>query len=555
MSKNKLNQYLLFLVVIILIAGTIGCSDSDSYTIGAYYYPWYGPGRRHWEDGYVDTPVLGEYDSSNPEVIIQHVQWASSYGIDFFAVSWWGPDSREDLVLQNVLSADVPESHFKFVIVYESAGRLNEAGGVISLDAPDNLRILERDVEYIRDTYFGSPHYLRINNRPVIILYLSRIFSGNVAEALRSVRDICREGGYDVFIIGDEVFWNTWQPFSKNKVALFDAVTAYNMHASVNDIAHNFNNKMLNEYSNWVLNLQETNTSFIPGVIPGFDDTKVRPEAHHPIIERSENLFIEQMEIALRFVDPNLNMILITSWNEWHEGTTIEPANEYGLNYLEVIKSVLSYYSDQQISSADDTSILDSEQILNGQWQRIDLYEYGFSLSIPPEWETMDINTGEFDDMLVELYENNPSINDTYSLEFVLANLTEGLKLLAFDLSPNSISSGVVTNMNLYIQDLPFEIPIGLYETVSTWQLEQLYGEDLEIYTSSWQVGGYEGIRLVYEEELYDMFGQLQVFVYDQYAFLDGQTEYIISFTSSDTNYYEVQTVFENIVDSIEFNK
>lgn len=47
---------------------------------------------------------------------------------------------------------------------------------------------------------------------------------------------------------------------------------------------------------------------------------------------------------ARKLIDPNVGLIFIASWNEWYEGTTIEPSKEYGSNYLEVTKEVLSGY-------------------------------------------------------------------------------------------------------------------------------------------------------------------------------------------------------------------
>jgi hypothetical protein len=44
-------------------------------------------------------PALGEYNDRDPAVISQHLGWSRDAGIDFWAASWWGPGSGEDVTL------------------------------------------------------------------------------------------------------------------------------------------------------------------------------------------------------------------------------------------------------------------------------------------------------------------------------------------------------------------------------------------------------------------------------------------------------------------------
>lgn len=67
------------------------------------YYPWYSVNPwRHWnEAGHrpPDTiaatmmPALGPYDSGDPAVIEQHARWMADSGVGAIALSWWGRDS------------------------------------------------------------------------------------------------------------------------------------------------------------------------------------------------------------------------------------------------------------------------------------------------------------------------------------------------------------------------------------------------------------------------------------------------------------------------------
>lgn len=317
-------------------------AGNDSILTGAYYYPWYGPSRNHWQDGYAEHPLLGEYTSSDKDVINQHIDWASGHGVDFFAMSWWGIGSREDQVIKEDFINSTLANEIQFAILYESAGLLPITDeGTINLDSPDTLQKLLDDFKFLQDTYFNNPHYLMIDGRPVIFIYLTRIFTGDVSGTLSALRGAMLSRGHDVYLVGDEVYWGNAQSLGVSHIQAFDAVTAYNMHTSVPDIADNFSQKVQNEFTNWKATADSLGVAFVPDALPGFDDSLVRPEANHPPIPRSVGLFESQLDIALSMLDPQIKMFMITSWNEWHEDTSIEPAQEYNLDYLEALQRKL----------------------------------------------------------------------------------------------------------------------------------------------------------------------------------------------------------------------
>ncbi len=123
-------------------------------------------------------------------------------------------------------------------------------------------------------------------------------------------------------------------------MAPFDGVTAYNMHTSISGIGDNFAGRVRARYALWAEAADQHGVAFVPNVIPGFDDTAVRPEAAHPIIPRSVELFSAQLSDALALASGPTRLVMITSWNEWHEDTSIEPGQEFGLEYLELLRDV-----------------------------------------------------------------------------------------------------------------------------------------------------------------------------------------------------------------------
>lgn len=315
---------------------TAPSAPSDSpLLIGAYYYPWYGSDGRHWREGYRGTPKLGEYDSTDAAVIDQHIAWATEYGLDFFAVSWWGRDGYEDLTARGSLLRALEDRPLRFAILYEAPGLLGLHDGKIEMDSRAIERLSE-DWAYLAVTYFNHPNYLTIDGRPVLFVYLTRAFKGSVDEALTRARAaVVSEIGQEPFLIGDEIYWHTPSP---RRILPYDGITAYNMHTSVAGIATGFEEKVRAQYELWARTAEREGVAFVPGVIPGFDDLAVRPEAAHPVIPRSPELFAAQLQDALRLASGRARVVMITSWNEWHEDTSIEPSEAFGFDYLRVLR-------------------------------------------------------------------------------------------------------------------------------------------------------------------------------------------------------------------------
>ena len=154
-----------------------------------------------------------------------------------------------------------------------------------------------------------------------------------VREAVRA------EIGEPAFIIGDEVYW---QSPTSLRIRPYDGVTAYNMHTSVPGIADGFAGKVAEQYAIWARKTSADGVAFIPDILPGFDDTGVRPEAEHPVIPRDEASFAAQLQDAINLAHGPLRLVMITSWNEWHEFTSIEPGETFGMTYLKIVKDAVA---------------------------------------------------------------------------------------------------------------------------------------------------------------------------------------------------------------------
>ncbi len=265
----------------------------------------------------------------------RHLAWSREFGIDAWICSWWGPDSWEDATLRrHVLPELERERSTDFCIFYEAQGLLGldpEKG--IEFDAANSERFISH-FRFLADHYFPHPSYQRIEGRPVVYLYLSRAFSGHFERALLRARAAVAAKGHELYLIGDEVYWGDPDP---ERLAHYDAVTSYNMHgplpfAGMEDW-RGFVEDCGEVYGRYRSAAATAGVGFIPGVLPAFDTSG----RHYPIPRAIRpgaggHSFLEAMlEMARSRLDPALRTIAVTSFNEWHEGTQVEPS-EHGDN-------------------------------------------------------------------------------------------------------------------------------------------------------------------------------------------------------------------------------
>jgi hypothetical protein len=110
-------------------------------------------------------------------------------------------------------------------MLYESPLRLGLTDNRIVFGAREQ-EILLSDFDYLAQTYFRNPAYYRVGGRPVVVLYVSRIFRGAYAEAIAALRERMQAmWGIELYLIGDEVDWDLGP--SRAWIRLYDAITGY----------------------------------------------------------------------------------------------------------------------------------------------------------------------------------------------------------------------------------------------------------------------------------------------------------------------------------------
>jgi glycoprotein endo-alpha-1,2-mannosidase len=308
-------------------------------TVGAYYYPWHGDDF-HRGDGYVRNnlkprhqPTLGEYNDALPTTVGQHLAWSRKANINLWLASWWGPGFREDVTISEVILKHVDLGDHQIALMYESLSRVRKGDGWTT-------QRVAPDMKYICQTYFENNNYYKIDGKPVLAMYLTRVLHNNgvlgrVTKIMRdTARDVCDT---EIYIIGDQVWGNA--PHPREDYPPFDyldAVTNYDLYGNTNHPPYATQgtvDRYYTEQGRWRDRAKANNANYIPAVSPGYNDRGVRLEADHMglsrrLTEDSEpgTLFAAQLQQAPYLVDSGAgNLLLVNSFNEWHEDSQIEP--------------------------------------------------------------------------------------------------------------------------------------------------------------------------------------------------------------------------------------
>ena len=316
-------------------------ANSD-YLVGTYYYPWYG-NNFHNGEGYLrqdlipqQEPALGEYNDSDADVIAQHMQWFRQANIGLLVTSWWGPNRGEDNTTKNVIMEHQDIGNLKIALHYETTGRINDDG---------DMSVPRDDIKYMCENYFDHPNYYKIDGRPVLAVYVTRVLhrEGILEEALLTMRSEASKCGHNIYLIGDQVFGSAPDPEDElTPFWYFDAVTNYDVYGSTGRPGGYAGKEAVDGYyseqKEWRDQALKVDTHFIPAVTPGYNNRGAQLQLDRPPLSRrltqvSEegSLFWYQLKQALELASPQVDsMILVNSFNEWHEDTQIEPVVSSG---------------------------------------------------------------------------------------------------------------------------------------------------------------------------------------------------------------------------------
>jgi glycosyl hydrolase family 99/calcineurin-like phosphoesterase family protein len=246
----------------------------------AFYYPWF---PEAWsQQGLTPytkyNPSLGFYRSADPAVVQKHIR-AMEYGrIDAGISSWWGQGSKEDVRFPQLLNeTNGLNSKVRWAPYYEEE----------SLGDPAASKIAS-DLAYIKSRYGSHPAYLRVQERPVIFVYADGGDSCGMADRWKQ---------------GNQ---------NQNFYVVLKVFSGFTGCASQPDAWH--------QYAPAKATDRQAGHSY--AISPGFS----LAGASSARVARDIDRFRRNVSDMVASKEP---WQLVTTFNEWGEGTAVESAKEW----------------------------------------------------------------------------------------------------------------------------------------------------------------------------------------------------------------------------------
>ncbi|MBE0566350.1 MAG: alpha-mannosidase [Krumholzibacteria bacterium] len=324
MSRARNAGLALALLVPAVLAG---CADEAVVddTVHAFYYGWYATeavdgAQTHWNHEVIgDTtglaypgggdigadyyPALGPYSSADPAVVRIHVAQLKRAGVGVIVASWWGPGTPTDRNLPLLLDAAAEAG-------LEVAFHLEPFPGRDAVTS-------HAAIAYLIASYRAHPACHLMGGLPVVYVYDSYLTPP--AEWAR----LMQPGG-DLFIhdtLLDCVMIGLW--VGPEDGALLDEAGFDGFYTYFAADGFTWGSSR----ANWPT---MSRLSLGYGLIrvfcvgPGYVDTRVRPWNTATTREREDGAYFDRQFAAA--IAAQTDLVAVTSFNEWHEGTQIEPA-------------------------------------------------------------------------------------------------------------------------------------------------------------------------------------------------------------------------------------
>lgn len=367
------------------LARTSPPSQRSDVKLIAYYLPqfhpipendlWWGKGFTEWRnvaraypqfEGHYQPRIPGElgyYDLRVVDVMRRQVELAKLYGMSAFCFHfyWFGGKTLLETPVRNYL--DNKDLDLPFCLCWANENWSRRWDGSEHELLITQSHSPEDDDAFLKhlDRYFRDERYLKIDGRPVLTVYRPSLFPDPAATVARW-RELAQELGYpDLYLIATNSF-----AFSDYERFGFDALSEFPPHhvraANVQDrfeLSKFRTGWRIRSYAE-IVETEKTRPMVDgvvhPGIMTSWDNSARRPASGEIIHGATPELFkawLKQCFLRAEGNPAGERLIFVNAWNEWAEGTYLEPDKRFGYGFLDACASAVRDHVHRLPRSAD----------------------------------------------------------------------------------------------------------------------------------------------------------------------------------------------------------
>ncbi len=383
----------------LLLLTAMATVPSDKITVASYYFGNYHPGdsRTELEKGkgwsewelvkaakprfpghrQPNLPLWGFEDESDPKVMAKEIDAAADHGIDTFIFDWYYYNDGPFLdrpIDRGYLKAP-NNRRVKFAFMWANHDWIDihphRRGTNPKLLYPGQVTpaTFDRISDHVVKNYFRHPSYWRVDGKPYFSIYeLSKLVeSFGSVEATRTALDKLRnkavQAGHPGVHLNAVVWGQTILPGEKTPVDTaklvkelgFDSVTSYVWihHVGLPKRETDYNYVRDAYFRYWDGAKGQFGVPYYPRVTMGWDSSPRADQRDefanvgYPFMNTIVSNTPERFRQALELTKQRLlaeksgpRILNINCWNEWTEGSYLEPDTRNGMKYLEAVRDV-----------------------------------------------------------------------------------------------------------------------------------------------------------------------------------------------------------------------
>lgn len=270
--------------------------ETDKREIASHYYP-----------------LIGPYDSKDPDVIEYHLLLMKYAGVDGILIDWYGShplyDYKVNLTASNAIVDKLDEVGLQFAMVYEDY----VADNVGKQTSKTALQAAHEDMLYAEKEYFVRPTHITIDNTPLMLTFGPRYFK--VSSQWTEI--------FDGLITKPKFLplWNHSGYVGNNRDGEFAWV---DFNESLSELTSFYNKSNLEV--------------LIGSAYPRFHDFYKEGGAGESYGSVAYNNG-ETLRATLAMAQTReAKYIQLVTWNDYGEGTMLEPTREDGFQCLEIVQ-------------------------------------------------------------------------------------------------------------------------------------------------------------------------------------------------------------------------